>query len=368
MQTTPILMNDFRRIPEEMCADLEAAAGKVIGSGWYVLGDEVNAFEKTWAAYCGVKHAIGVANGLDAIEIGLRALGIGPGDEVITTPMTAFASILGIMRAGATPVLADIDPMSGLLDPASVERCIGPRTRAVLLVHLYGQIRAMIAWEQLCARHNLLLLEDAAQAHGAEWHGRRAGAFGRWAAYSFYPTKNLGCIGDGGALCTNDGALAGLTAQCRNYGQSDRYHHPIMGLNSRLDEIQAAFLQAMLKQLPAATDRRRRTAVCYHANLRSDRVMLLAPPETALSHVYHLFVVRTEERTALQSHLAGRKVQSLIHYPVCAHHQPPTAGLRRDPCGLAAAERFASQCLSIPCHPYLTDSEVETVIDAINSF
>ena len=368
MRTTQILMNDFRRIPEDMRAQLEEAAKKVICSGWYVLGEELSAFEKAWATYCGVKRAIGVANGLDAIEIGLRVLGIGPGDEVVTTPMTAFASILGIVRAGAKPVLADIDPMTGLLDPTSVERCIGARTRAVLLVHLYGQIRAMNEWEKLCARHNLLLLEDAAQAHGAEWHGRRAGAFGQWAAYSFYPTKNLGCLGDGGALCTNDGALGSLTAQFRNYGQSERYHHPILGLNSRLDEIQAAFLQTMLKHLPATTARRRQTAARYHANLRSSRVTLLAPPETTLSHAYHLFVVCAEERTALQSHLASRKIQSLIHYPICAHHQPPTTELRRDPRGLVSAERFASQCLSIPCHPYLTDSEVEVVIEAINAF
>jgi dTDP-4-amino-4,6-dideoxygalactose transaminase len=364
----PVLLNDFRRVPEYLRQGLLAAAARVLGSGYFVLGDQVAAFEQAWAAYCGTRHAVGVGNGLDAIEIGVRTLGLEPGDEVITTPMTAFASVLGIMRAGATPVLADIDASTGLLDPDSVERCIGPRTRAVLLVHLYGQLRNIERWEQLCAQHRVILVEDAAQAHGAEWHGRRAGAIGHWAAFSFYPTKNLGCIGDGGALCTNDQDVAELAAQLRNYGQSDRYRHPVAGLNSRLDELQAAFLRVLLEHLPEATARRRAIAAHYHANIASSRVTPLALPVSPSSHVYYLFVLRADDRAALQAHLDARGVQSLIHYPVCAHRQPPGATVRRDPSGLPAAEGFAEQCLSVPCHPYLTDGEVERVVSALNSF
>lgn len=362
----PILINDFHRLPAALRQSLLSATSLVLDSGRFILGEQVAAFESEWAAYCGTAKAVGVANGMDAIEIGLRSLGLSPGAEVITTPLTAFATVLGILRAGLTPVLADIDPTTGLLDPTSVERCISPRTRAVLLVHLYGQIRAMDRWDALCARYGLMLLEDAAQAHGAEWHGRRAGALGRWAAYSFYPTKNLGGIGDGGALCTNDTTLATLAAQFRNYGQSDRYHHPVAGLNSRLDELQAALLRPLLVHLPEATTRRRAIAAHYHAAVRSSRALLLAPPETPTSHVYHLFVIRTPDRAATQAHLVTAGVQSLIHYPICAHQQPPAAHLRRDPHGLAGAEEFANQCLSIPCHPYLTDAEVERVVNALN--
>jgi dTDP-4-amino-4,6-dideoxygalactose transaminase len=213
-----------------------------------------------------------------------------------------------------------------------------------------------------------MLLEDAAQAHGAESGGRRAGSLGRWAAYSFYPTKNLGCIGDGGALCTEDAGTAELARQLRNYGQADRYHHPVAGLNSRLDEIQAAFLRRLLEHLPEATARRQAIACHYMDNIRSKRMTLLARPETPEGHVYHLFVLRTADRAALQSHLAAKGIQSLIHYPVCAHRQAPTASARCDPRGLAAAESFSAECLSIPCHPYMTGVEVERVVSSLNSF
>ena len=202
------------------------AAKRVIDSGWYVLGKEVEAFEEKWATACGVVHAVGVGNGMDAIEIALRALGIGHGDEVITTPMTAFATVLAIMRSGATPVLADIDPNTALLSHDSAERCISPRTRAVVLVHLYGQIRDMDAWEAFCNRHGISLVEDCAQAHLAQWKNRTAGSFGEIGAYSFYPTKNLGALGDAGILVTNNAKLAEAAGRLRNYGQSVRYHHP----------------------------------------------------------------------------------------------------------------------------------------------
>jgi dTDP-4-amino-4,6-dideoxygalactose transaminase len=363
-----ILINDFSRIPAFVRQELLAAAAGVLQSGWFILGENVAAFEREWAEYCSTKHCIGVANGMDALEIGLRCAGIGPGDEVITTPLTAFATVLAILRAGAQPVLADIDPATGLLDPESAARCIGPRTRAILLVHLYGQVRQMDRWQALCRERGVLLLEDAAQAHGACARGVSAGGFGCWAGYSFYPTKNLGAIGDAGALCTNDDAVAAQAAQLRNYGQSDRYHHPVAGLNSRLDELQAAMLRRLVAHLPASTRRRREIAALYRAEVRNPAITLLAPPEEDASHVYHLFVVRTARRDALASHLREAGIQSLIHYPIGAHRQPPTSGLRRDPAGLVAADEFSATCLSIPCHPFLDAAEVRRVVDALNSF
>jgi dTDP-4-amino-4,6-dideoxygalactose transaminase len=367
MKPAPILLNDFQRIPDRVRDELAEASRRVIASGWYVLGRELKNFEQAWAAYCGVSTAVGVANGMDAIEIGLRASGIGPGDEVITTPLTAFATVLGILRAGAVPVLADIDPRSGLLDPASAARCVSARTKAVLVVHLYGQLRGMDTWREFCTRHGVQLLEDAAQAHGAAVDGRKAGTFGAWAAYSFYPTKNLGAFGDGGALCTNDAAIAARAVRLRNYGQAERYHHPDLGLNSRLDELQAAFLSVLLRELPDATARRQAIAARYRAEINTPRVRLLAPAESPSSHAYHLFVIRCDRRTELQAALEARGIQTLIHYPVCVHQQPPCRTIARDPHGLREAEAFADDCLSIPCHPYLTDAEVARVVAALNA-
>ena len=349
-------------------AAMQAAAQRVLASGWYVLGTEGRALEARWAERCGVAHGIGVGNGMDAIEIGLRGLAIGPGDEVITTPMSAFASVLAILRAGATPVLADIDPFTALLDPDSVARCVTPRTRAVLLVHLYGQIRAPHAWQAFCAERGLLLLEDCAQAHLARWDARVAGSFGSFGAYSFYPTKNLGAPGDAGMLVTNDAALEGQARTLRNYGQGERYHHLAIGLNSRLDELQAALLLARLEWLDTWTVRRRAIADAYRSGITHPEITLMAPPVYAESHVNHLFVVTCAQRDALQAHLASHGVQTLIHYPVPVHRQPPCAALRCDPQGLPHAERHAATCLTLPCHPALNDADVAAVIAAVNAF
>lgn len=363
-----ILMNDFKAEPEELKAAMASAARRVIDSGWYVLGPEVEAFERMWAREVGAAAAVGVGNGMDAIELALRALNIGPGDEVITTPMTAFATVLGILRAGAVPVLADIEPDSGLLDIHSVRRCLGSRTRAVMPVHLYGQVRDPTAWQALCADAGIELVEDCAQAHGARWGGRVAGTFGRAGAYSFYPTKNLGALGDGGALVSNDEALARRVAQMRNYGQSERYCHPEVGMNSRLDEMQAAILSVRLAWLGRYTARRQEIGRLYHAGLRNEDVRLLAPPQQASAHVYHLFVVCTAHRAALQSHLRAAGVQALLHYPIPVHHQAPCRNVLRDPQGLPASERHAAECLSLPCHPQMSDADVQLVIDAVNAF
>ena len=363
-----VTMNDFRAEPAAMRAEMLDAARDVFDSGWYVLGKQVGAFEAAWSAACGTAHTVGVGNGMDAIEIGLRALGIGPGDEVITTPMTAFASALAVMRAGAVPVLADIDPATGLLDLASVERCITPATRAVMPVHLYGRIGDMRAWAEFCAARGLHLVEDCAQAHLARWQGKVAGTYGAFGAYSFYPTKNLGAIGDGGALITGSAELAATAARLRNYGQSERYHHPEVGMNSRLDELQAALLLVKLKWLEEFTERRRQIAERYFSAIDNPAAVSLAPPVARENHVHHLFVLTTGERERLQRHLRAAGVHALIHYPVPVHQQPPCANVPRDPQGLRHSEHHAARCLSIPCHPQMSDAQVEQVIAAVNAF
>lgn len=361
-------MNHFKAEPAALREAMLAAAQRVLASGWYVLGKEVESFERQWADICGTRRGVGVANGMDAIEIGLRALGVGPGDEVITTPMTAFATVLAILRAGATPVLADIDPETALLAPASVRRCLTPRTRALVLVHLYGQVRAMPQWLALSGEADIALIEDCAQAHYASLGGKAAGSFGVVGAYSFYPTKNLGAAGDAGMLVTNDQALAQRSTMLRNYGQSERYHHPLIGLNSRLDEVHAAMLAARLPWMAGFNERRQAIAEAYRAGLRNPAVRLLAEPEEPAAHVHHLLVVTCDRRDALQAYLSARGVQTLIHYPIPVHLQSSCAALRRDPQGLSASERHGATCLSLPCHPQLTDDELAQVIDAVNGF
>jgi dTDP-4-amino-4,6-dideoxygalactose transaminase len=363
-----ILMNDFKAEPEALIQAELTAMERVVRSGWYVLGNENKAFEAAWAERCGVSHAVGVGNGMDAIEIGLRALNIGQGDEVITTPMTAFATVLAILRAGATPVLADIDAETALLDIESVKRCITPRTKAVLLVHLYGQVRNMAQWEACCNENEIALLEDCAQSHLAQLNGKVAGSFGAFGAYSFYPTKNLGALGDGGALVSNDTQLAEKSAVLRNYGQSARYHHPEFGLNSRLDELQAAILLARLDWLQEFTQRRKEIAARFHTEIVNSKVTLLAKPQEPDAHVYHLFVILCEQRNALQKHLTDSGIQSLIHYPIPIHHQERCKGMLHDPKGLSNTEFHAKTCLSLPCHPQMTDQDIADVIAAVNSF
>ena len=363
-----VLMNDFQAEPAEIRDAMLEAAARVLDSGRYVLGGEVEAFERQWAALCGVAHGVGVGNGMDAIEIALRALDIGPGDEVVVPSMTAFATVLAVMRAGAEPVLADIERESALLSLDSARRCLSSRTRAVLLVHLYGQLRNMQAWVDLCAEHGLALVEDCAQAHMASWQHRVAGSFGLAGAYSFYPTKNLGAPGDGGMLVSNDQSVAERARQLRNYGQSARYEHMELGLNSRLDEIQAAILSRRLKWLTAFTRRRRQIAEAYRAQLTNPAVELLGPAQELEAHVNHLFVVTCEERDRLQAHLQSCGVQTSIHYPVAIHCEKPCAGLARDRKGLANSERHARTCLSLPCHPQMTEEQVDAVVAAVNCF
>lgn len=363
-----ITMNDFAGEPNALRNAQLAACERVLRSGWWVLGQEVAAFESEWAEWLRVPYAVGCGNGLDAIEIGLRALGIGPGDEVITTPMTAFATVLAVIRAGATPVLADIDPDTAMLAPESVRRCIGSRTKAILVVHLYGQIGPLDELLALASEHGIHLIEDCAQAQGARWQGKSVGSFGVFAAWSFYPTKNLGAVGDGGALTTTLPKLAEEARSLRNYGQTVRYHHPLLGMNSRLDELQAAILRERLHYLHGWVDRRREIARKYLSGVSHQDVRMMPLPADQDRHAHHLFVVTSNRRDELQQHLKAEGVESLIHYPIPVHFQEPCRQLGRDPMGLSQAEEHATSCLSLPCHPGLTDEKIGRVISAINKF
>jgi dTDP-4-amino-4,6-dideoxygalactose transaminase len=345
-------------------ADVEAAIRRVVDSGWFVLGPEVEAFEAAFAAASGAAHAVGVNTGTDAIMLLLRALGIGPGDEVITAPLTAAYTALAVMLTGARPVFADIDEARCTIDPAAVEALVTPRTRALLPVHLYGQAADMEPLLRIAARHGLAVVEDCAQAHLATADGRPVGSLGAGGAFSFYPTKNLGALGDGGAIVTNDPALATRVKRLRNGGQAARYHHLEPGVNSRLDELQAAVLHARLKHLPRWTARRRAVAAFYRERL--DEGAVRVPPELDAGHVYHLFTVRSTERDPLQDHLRDAGIGTLIHYPVPVPRQPALAGERPGECPVA--DRVCSEILSLPLHQWLTDEQASRVAAAVNAW
>ena len=363
-----IAFNAFGREPEALIRAQSQAAERVFRSGWWILGEHVKAFEAAWAHRCATPEAVGVANGLDAIEIGLRALGIGAGDEVITTPLTAYATTLAIQRCGATPVFADILPGTACLDPNAAARCLSAQTRAVLVVHLYGQAADLTAFHGLCNDHGLHLLEDCAQAHLAQHQGQPVGSIGRFGAWSFYPTKNLGAIGDAGALTTADPELAETARRLRNYGQSDRYRHEHQGLNSRLDELQAALLLERLPHLQAWTERRRAIAQRYRNGIDHPWIEPLDPPADPLSHVHHLHVLRAplHQREHLRTQLEQAGIPTLIHYPLLNHQQPAIGDHRLDPAGLPVAENHSQRCFSLPIHPFLSDGEVDRIIDSCN--
>ena len=363
-----ILMNDFTKEPSELKVAISNSIQRVVDSGWYVLGKELEQFESSWSEICNVKFSVGVGNGMDAIEIILHSLGIANGDEVITTPMTAFATVLAIIRAGAKPVLADIDPGTGLLSIDSATKCINKKTKAIILVHLYGQIKHIYQWQKLCKAYSIKLIEDCAQSHYAFYKGKSAGSFGDAGAFSFYPTKNLGAIGDGGMIVTNNSKIAKSSHVLRNYGQSKRYVHPKIGLNSRLDEIQAAVLSEKLKWLPSFTKRRQDIAKKYLTSFDNPKITLLSPPDHETSHVYHLFVIKTKFRKRLIDHLKNSGIQSFIHYPIPIHNQAPCIQLKRVKEGLSFSEEHAKNCLSLPCNPQMNDDEVCEVIKAINDF
>jgi dTDP-3-amino-3,4,6-trideoxy-alpha-D-glucose transaminase len=355
--------------------EIREAIDRVVERGWFVLGPELAAFEAEFATASGARHAVGVGNGTDALALILRALGIGAGDEVITSPVSAAFSALAIQMAGAVPVFADIDPERLTLDPRTAEAAITPRTAALMPVHLYGQPADMAAFEALAKRHGLALIEDACQAHAATSAGRPVGTFGAAGAFSFYPTKNLGALGDGGAVVTNDEVLATRLTRLRNGGQTDRYHHLEFGVNSRLDEIQAAILRARLRRLPSWTARRREIAARYRRGLTAAIAFeregptaerpIAIPPECDPGHVYHLFPVRAIQRDALQAALKARGVETLIHYPIPIPRQQAFAGARAGVC--PEADRLCAEVLSLPLHPFLTDADADVVIEAVRS-
>lgn len=351
--------------PGEDAALVREGIDRVIARGWFVLGPEVDAFENEFAAAAGAHHAVGVGTGTDAIALTLRALGIGAGDEVITTPLSAAYSALAIMMAGATPVFADIDPDRLTIDPDAVAAAVTPRTAAILPVHLYGQPADMTRLSDIATRHGLTIVEDACQAHLATCAGRPVGSFGAAAAFSFYPTKNLGALGDAGAVTTNDPALAGRLKRIRNGGQTDRYRHVEPGWNSRLDEMQAAVLRARLTRLPAWTARRRALAARYRTGLAGSAVTV--PPEREAGHVYHLFPVLTADRGGLMAHLQAAGVGTIIHYPVSIPRQPALDRLA-GPSQFPVADRVCGEVCSLPLHPHLADTDVDDVVAAVRSW
>jgi len=348
-------------------AAIDAAIQRVLEGGRYVLGPEVSTFESEFAAYIGVAHGIGVANGTDALVIALKALGIGPGDEVITTAHTAVATVAAIELAGATPVFADIEPDYYTLDPAAVERAISPRTKALIPVHIYGQPAAIPEFVALAKKHGLRLIEDCAQCHGARHAGQRLGSFGDIACFSSYPTKNLGALGDGGAIVTGDAELANRCRLIREYGWAERYVSHIPGQNSRLDELQAAVLRVKLAALDADNARRGEIADLYDRGLAGTKLGLPKRRPNS-SHVFHLYVARAARRDALIEQLRGAGIGALIHYPVPVHRQKAYAGRIRGGESLPETERAATEVVSLPMYPELSREEVERVVSSIQRF
>lgn len=360
---------DLKNINNQYQKDLKDACIRVIDSGWYIMGNELTAFEKEFAGYCGTKHAIGVANGLDALIITLRAwkeLGkLQAGDEVIVQANTYIASVLAITENDLVPVLVEPNPSTYNLDSTKIVAAITPKTKAILPVHLYGQLSPMPEIMAIAKKHNLLVLEDCAQAHGAEINGQRAGNWGNAAGFSFYPGKNLGALGDAGAITTNDDELAQTLKALRNYGSHKKYENLYQGVNSRLDEIQAAMLRVKLPYLEAETIRRQKISQAYRSGITNPLVTLPHIIDE-LAHVWHLFVVRCEQREALQNYLAEQGIQTLIHYPVAPHKQQ--AYSQWNHISLPVTEKIHQQVLSLPLDPTMSEEAVARVIAAVNGF
>ena len=356
--------------------EIDQAVHQVLDGGWYILGREVGAFEREFADYLGVREAIGVNSGTDALHVCLRALGIGPGDAVITVSHTAVATVAAIEMAGATPILADIDPVRFTLDPHCLEEAVitarkhegdsdGPHLKAIIAVHLYGHPADMVSICDIADRYGLSVIEDCAQSHGAMLHGRKTATWGHMAAFSFYPTKNLGALGDGGAIATNDPALAHQARLYREYGWQQRYVSFIAGTNTRLDELQAAVLRVKLRYLDIENKRRGELATIYDRALAASAVQC-PQVNPGASHVYHQYVVRCDQRDALQTYLKANGIGSLIHYPVPVHLQPAYAGrIVTAPGGLSVTERTCREILSLPMYPQLTEEQIARVGSAI---
>lgn len=357
---------DATRVQAPHLPAIRAAIDGVLASGRLILGPEVARFEEAFAGYCGVSHAVGVANGSDALELALRAVGVGAGDRVVAVANAGGYATVAIRACGGVPLYAEIDPETLLLDVDALAPLLAQAPRALIVTHLYGRLAAVEAIAAECAARGIALIEDCAQAHGARRGGRRAGSFGAIGCFSFYPTKNLGALGDGGALTTSDAALAARLRALRQYGWSAKYQVTVEhGRNSRLDEIQAAILAAKLPQLDAENARRRAIAQAYDAGLRGTPARPLAG-RGGEDDVVHLYLVRHARRDALRAHLAQAGVGCDVHYPVADHQQP--AWRAADPPSLPVTERAVGEILTLPCHPAMSDEEVQHVIDAVRAF
>jgi len=356
-QADPVLLEEL----------LEVVA-RVARAGAFSMGHELEAFEREFATYCGSDHAVGVSNGTDAISLALRALEIGRGDEVIVPTNSFIATAEAVSWMGATPRLVDVDPETHLITPASVEAAIGPRTRAVIPVHLMGSTVDIPAITEVAHAAGIRVIEDTAQAHGAWVHGRRAGSMGDFGCFSFYPTKNLGGWGDGGAVVTNDEALAHRVRLLRSHGEGPRYHHRIIGTTARLDGLQAALLRVKLRHLDARNEDRRRLGAALRAGLESASVELPAPAFDGADHVYHLFVVRSRQRDALREHLEEKGVSTAVHYPFPIHRTGAYAGHGSSEGSLPVAERLAEEICTLPLFPTMSDAELEQIVAAVESF
>ena len=359
-------INDLSLHNSAIAEGLHKAAARVIDSGWYAMGPEVAAFEKAFAAYCGVTDAIGVANGTEAIELALRALGVNVGDEVITVANAGFYSSTAIRAIGAVPVYVDIQESNLLMDVACAEKAITPKTKAIIITHLFGQLADMQPLCALAKKHGIALVEDCAQSHGATVNGKRAGSFGDIAAFSFFPTKNLGALGDGGAVATSDAALAARVRSLRQYGWTTKYTVADGGArNSRLDEMQAALLSVKLPLLDGWNEKRRQIAKHYAEKITNSAVRV--PNITGADHVAHLYVIRCTQRDALKKHLHAHGIASDIHYPVLDTQQPVTGG-QYAALALPVSEKVRGEILTLPCYPELTLDEVDVVANCINNW
>ena len=347
--------------------EIDAAIQRVVDSTSFIMGPEVRAFEEEFARFCGVQHVVGVDSGTAALHLAFLTCDIGPGDEVITTPHTFIATIGMLGRVGARPVFVDIDPRTYNMDPARIEAAITERTKAIMPVHLYGQPAEMDLILEIADRHGLKIIEDAAQAHGAEYKGRRAGSMGHVAIFSFYPGKNLGAYGDAGAVVTDDGEIAEKIRLLRNHGRRDKYEHLLQGFNYRIDTLQAAILRAKLAHLEEWNEARRRHAAAYRDLLNDIDLVLPYEPEHVRA-VYHLFVVRLQERDALREHLKVRGISTGIHYPIPLHLQPAYRHLGHKEGDFPITAECARQVLSLPMYPELTQAQIEEVARAIKEF
>ncbi|WP_297480007.1 DegT/DnrJ/EryC1/StrS aminotransferase family protein [Thermococcus sp.] len=353
------LKREYREIKEE----IDLAIGRVLERGWFILGEELVAFEREFGQYIGTKHVIGVNSGSDALYLAVKALGIGKGDEVITVSHTFISTVDAITRNGARPVFVDIDPETYTMDVSQLENAITERTKAIIPVHIYGHPADMAPIMEIANDYGLYVIEDASQAHGAEYKGKKVGSIGHVSCFSFYPTKNLGAYGDAGAIATNDDELADKLRMMRNYGSPRKYYHEFVGVNSRLDEIQAAVLRVKLKYLDKWNQRRRKIARVYKELLRDTDIITPIEKEWA-KHVYHLYVVQHGKRDELEKCLLSKGIHVQIHYPVPVHLQPAYTKLGFN-VELPITERVSQRILSIPMSPWLSEEEVKYVAEAI---